>query len=100
MSPHRGSQRVLMRRSPGARTADLGLTPPGYTMSPLRGLECVSARTAHLGLTPPGCTMSPLRGLECVSARTAHLGLTSPGYTMSSLCGSERIRSPHHDDGM
>jgi hypothetical protein len=45
---------------------------------------------AVLGLTPTGYTMSPLAGL-CGLARIVVLGLTPPGYAMSPLCGWVRV---------
>jgi hypothetical protein len=73
----------------------LGLTPPGFILSPLRGcgaedLPC----TVVLGLTPPGYILPPLRGcgaedLPC----TVVLGLTPPGYRLPPLrgCGAEDL---------
>ena len=49
---------------------NLGLTPPGFMIPPLRGWEPdpgprVSVNfPANLGLTPPGYTIPPLRGWE------------------------------------
>ncbi len=93
------------------RPSGLGLTPPGFTMSPFWGLGYGGAIGHDLGLTPPGFTMSPLWGLgyggrllttwgsrrQAVRCRpfgagiwrafARGLGLTPPGFTMSPLWG-------------
>ena len=121
MSPLRGSERE--RRGPrtwGLRhqaircrrfaarnekraTADLGLTPPGYTMSPLRGSERTDAdrrpgayatRLYDVAAWTWGLRRQAIRcrrfAARNADARTTDLGLTPPGYTMSPLRGSER----------
>jgi len=72
------SQRPVGKTETGLAASDLGLTPPGYDLTPLRGCADSGAHGGiHLGLTPPGYDLSPLRG--CADSglhRGIDLGLT------------------------
>jgi hypothetical protein len=90
----------------GARR-NLGLTPPGYGLSPLRGSirAGLGARAGTLGLTPPGYGLPPLRGWNCRRVRglaSSALGrCPAPRHIRHAVTAARRVHgSTDRDPGM